>query len=317
MQHRAGYLLCALLTQSGFFSTFALELRDPESKVRDVVACPDVKVFLTVFWFDVCVDFNTYSYDVNFCYFRGFFMAFGLSLQLRFAAVLFLSVGMLSACSSSQYGEVYDPAETVNRGIFKFNNAVDEAVLEPVAKGYRAAVPQPARTGVRNALRNLKTPTILANNLLQADLTGAGNTLTRFFANTLFGLGGLVDVAGSEGVAYREEDFGQTLGVWGMGHGPYVVLPLFGPSSVRDTTGFIVDGYTDPVRIWLMNSDNEGWYYGRVAVATVDKREELLDVLSDLKRNSVDYYAAMRSAYIQKRDAQVRGNDDADLPDIP
>lgn len=244
-------------------------------------------------------------------------MAFGLSSQLRSAAVLFLSFGMLSACSSSQYGEVYDPAETVNRGIFKFNNAVDEAVLEPVAKGYRAAVPQPARTGVRNALRNLKTPTILANNLLQADLTGAGNTLTRFFANTLFGLGGLVDVAGSEGVAYREEDFGQTLGVWGMGHGPYVVLPLFGPSSVRDTTGFIVDGYADPVRIWLMNSDNEGWYYGRVAVATVDKREELLDVLSDLKRNSVDYYAAMRSAYIQKRDSQVRGNDDADLPDIP
>lgn len=244
-------------------------------------------------------------------------MAFGLSSQLRSAAVLFLSFGMLSACSSSQYGEVYDPAETVNRGIFKFNNAVDEAVLEPVAKGYRAAVPQPARTGVRNALRNLKTPTILANNLLQADLTGAGNTLTRFFANTLFGLGGLVDVAGSEGVAYREEDFGQTLGVWGMGHGPYVVLPLFGPSSVRDTTGFIVDGYADPVRIWLMNSDNEGWYYGRVAVATVDKREELLDVLSDLKRNSVDYYAAMRSAYIQKRDLQVRGNDDADLPDIP
>jgi len=133
----------------------------------------------------------------------------------------------------------------------------------------------------------------------------------------LFGFGGLVDVAGMEGVNYREEDFGQTLGVWGAGHGSYLVLPLLGPSSVRDTTGLLVDGYTDPVRLWLVNTDREGWYYGRVVVTSVDKREALLDVLSDLKKNSVDYYAAMRSAYIQKRDAQVRGNDDADLPDIP
>lgn len=248
---------------------------------------------------------------------QGYRMAIRFSSHLKLAAVLFLAMGTLSACSSSQYGEVYDPIEPVNRGIFKFNNAVDEAVLEPVAKGYRAVVPDPARTGVRNALRNLKTPTILANNLLQADLTGAGNTLTRFFANTLFGFGGVVDVAGAEGVVYQEEDFGQTLGVWGAGHGPYLVLPLFGPSSVRDTTGLVVDGYADPVRIWLMNSDNEGWYYGRVAVATIDKREELLDALSDLKRNSVDYYAAMRSAYVQKRASQVNGQDDADLPDIP
>ena len=107
------------------------------------------------------------------------------------------------------------------------------------------------------------------------------------------------------------------MGVWGAGHGPYLVLPLLGPSSVRDTTGLLVDGYTDPVRLWLVNTDREGWYYGRVVVTSVDKREALLDVLSDLKKNSVDYYAAMRSAYIQKRDAQVRGNDDADLPDIP
>ncbi|MCB1551374.1 MAG: VacJ family lipoprotein [Alphaproteobacteria bacterium] len=235
----------------------------------------------------------------------------------RLAFALVLSTGLLSACASSEYGGVSDPIEGVNRGIFKFNDAVDQAVLKPVAEGYRAVVPSPARTGVRNALRNLKTPTTLANNLLQADLTGAGDTLTRFFANTLFGFGGLVDVAGMEGVNYREEDFGQTLGVWGAGHGPYLVLPLLGPSSVRDTTGLLVDGYTDPVRLWLVNTDREGWYYGRVVVTSVDKREALLDVLSDLKKNSVDYYAAMRSAYIQKRDAQVRGNDDADLPDIP
>lgn len=233
------------------------------------------------------------------------------------AVTLLLSTALLSACASGQYDDVADPAEGVNRAIFKFNDTVDEAVVKPVAKGYRAAVPAPARTGVRNVLHNLKTPTILANNLLQADVKGAGDTLTRFMANTLFGFGGLVDVASHDGPAYKEEDFGQTLGVWGVGHGPYLVLPLMGPSSVRDTTGLLVDGYTDPVRLWLVNTDREAWYYGRVAVATVDKREELLDVLSDLKKNSVDYYAAVRSAYIQKRNAQVNGQQDSDLPDMP
>lgn len=244
-------------------------------------------------------------------------MGFELFLKTRKVLALVCCAGLLTACSSTEYGDVSDPLEGVNRGVFKFNDTVDTAVLEPVAKGYRTAVPAPARTGVRNALRNLKTPTILANNLLQADITGAGDTLTRFFANTLFGLGGFVDVASNGGPSYREEDFGQTLGVWGVDHGPYLVLPLLGPSSVRDTTGLVVDTYADPLRMWLMNTDRDGWYYGKVAVASVDKREELLDVLADLKKNSVDYYAAMRSAYIQKRDAQVRGNDDADLPDIP
>ncbi len=248
---------------------------------------------------------------------KGYSMTSGFARNLCLAVTMILTTGLLSACASQEYGGVSDPIEGVNRGIFKFNKVVDDAVMEPVAKGYRAAVPDPARTGVRNALRNLKTPTTLANNLLQADLSGAGNTLTRFFANTLFGLGGLIDVAAMDGVNYREEDFGQTLGVWGVGNGPYLVLPLLGPSSVRDTTGLLVDTYTDPVRLWLVNTDRHGWYYGRVAVASIDKREELLDVLSDLKKNSVDYYAAMRSAYIQKRDAQIRGNDDADLPDIP
>lgn len=247
-------------------------------------------------------------------------MLTGYVPQLKFGLVVLLSLfslGVLSACASNEYGEVADPIEGVNRGIFKFNDTVDVAVMEPVARGYRAAVPQPARTGVRNVLRNMKTPTILANNVLQADAKGFGDTLTRFFANTLFGFGGLVDVAGQEGVGYREEDFGQTLGVWGAGHGPYLVLPLFGPSSVRDTTGMLVDGYTDPVRLWLVNTDRDGWYYGRVVVASVDKREELLDVLADLKKNSVDYYAAVRSSYIQRREAMVRDREELDLPDIP
>ncbi len=236
-----------------------------------------------------------------------------LTLKTLLSAVAVLA---LSACASGPDGEIKDPIEGVNRGIFKFNDVVDTAVMKPVAKGYRAAVPQPARTGVRNFLHNLKTPQNLANNLLQGDLEGAGDTTTRFAANTIFGLGGIFDIAGKEGVKYEEEDFGQTLGVWGVGNSPYLVLPLFGPSSVRDATGMVVDSYTDPVRLYLTNTHNEGWYYAKVGVATIDKREELLDVLDDLKKNSIDYYAAVRSSYAQRREAQVRDQADSNLPDM-
>ena len=229
-----------------------------------------------------------------------------------------VTAALLSACSTARQGDVADPIEGLNRGIFKFNDAVDTAVLKPVAEGYRAGVPKPARVGVRNVLRNLKSPTVVANDVLQGNLTHAGNDVTRFFANTLFGLGGLIDVAGSEGVKYNEEDFGQTLGTWGVHSGPYLVLPFFGPSTVRDTTGLVVDAYTDPLRLWMSNTDRNAVNYGRFAVAAVDKREELLDVLADLKKNSIDYYAATKSAYIQKRAALVSNNGEgADLPDMP
>lgn len=235
----------------------------------------------------------------------------------------FTAVGLfLAACSTNGTGTrqdgISDPIEGVNRGIFKFNDVVDRAVLKPVAEGYRTGVPKPARVGVRNALRNLKSPQIVANDLLQGNLTGAGDGLTRFFVNTLFGLGGTIDVAGAEGVTYKEEDFGQTLGVWGAESGPYVVLPFFGPSSVRDTAGLAVDLYTDPVRLTLENTDHYVASYTRSTIAVVDKREELLDVLADLKKNSIDYYAATKSAYTQRRDSLISNNgQNADLPDMP
>jgi phospholipid-binding lipoprotein MlaA len=234
-------------------------------------------------------------------------------------ALSLLAAVSLSACASSSDGEIADPLEKMNRGIFAFNDTVDEAVLKPVAKGYRAAVPQPARTGVRNFLHNLKSPTIIANDLLQGNLTAACDDTTRMMANTLLGFGGLVDVGNMGGLKYREEDFGQTLGSWGMGHGFYLVLPLLGPSSGRDTVGMLADTYVDPVRLWLTNTDSEGWYYGRVALASVDKREDLLDVLEDLKKNSIDYYAALRSAYGQRREAQLHdvNPDDGAMPDMP
>ncbi len=246
-------------------------------------------------------------------------MAFADTKKFSTLALAVLAVFTLSGCASSADGEIADPIEGVNRGIFKFNDVVDTAVLEPVARGYRAGVPQPARKGVRNFLQNLKSPIVIGNNLLQGDLPGAGDATTRLFANSLFGFAGLVDVAGMEGVKYQEEDFGQTLGKWGLGHGPYLVLPLFGPSSVRDTAGMVVDGYADPIRIWLTNTNNEGWYYARAGVSAVDKREELLDVIADLRKNSIDYYAAMRSTYAQRRAALLNDEDAAsvNIPDIP
>lgn len=244
-------------------------------------------------------------------------MVYGLKKLVAFSAVGLL----LTACASTnKNGDgIADPGEKFNRGIFKFNDAVDTAVLEPVAKGYRAGVPKPARVGVRNALRNLKSPQIIANDLLQGNFTAAGDATTRFFANTFFGLAGTIDVAGSEGVAYQDADFGQTMGVWGVKTGPYVVLPLLGPSSARDTVGTAVDIYADPVRLVLENTDHYVLSYTRTALTVVDKREALLDVVADLKKNSIDYYAATRSAYTQRRAAQIAGNhsEDTQLPDMP
>lgn len=215
---------------------------------------------------------------------------------------------MLASCSTAQNadGTINDPFEGTNRGIFAFNKAVDHVVINPIVKGYRYVVPQPARTGVRNVLRNLRSPITLANDVLQGDVNGAGKDVLRFTVNTLIGVGGIFDVAGMEGYAYEQEDFGQTLGKWGVPHGPYLVLPILGPSSTRDYAGYLVDSFMDPLRWWLFNTDNEGWYYAKVGVEYLDLRESLMDTLNELERSSIDYYAAVRSIYYQRRDALVR-----------
>lgn len=216
---------------------------------------------------------------------------------------------VLGACSTnSEYreGSMTDPFESSNRTIFAFNKAVDKAVIHPVVKGYRFIVPEPGRKGLRNFLRNLKSPVTLANEVLQGDVDGAGKVVLRAVVNTLVGVGGVFDVAGSEGYEYEQEDFGQTLGAWGVGHGPYLVLPILGPSSARDYAGYIVDSFADPLRWYLFNIDEEGWYYAKVGVEYLDLRESLVDVLEELEKSSIDYYAAVRSTYYQRREALVR-----------
>jgi phospholipid-binding lipoprotein MlaA len=212
---------------------------------------------------------------------------------------------------------IRDPIEPVNRGIFAFNNLLDIAIIEPVAKVYNFLVPSFARDGVQNFMRNLNTPIIVANEFLQGDIKGVGVAAARFVINTTAGMGGLFDVAGTQGLPYSQEDFGQTLAVWGFGDGFYMVLPVIGPSSLRDTAGIAADSYADPVRLWAHNTDREWIYYTRVGLDGLDKRARLVKATEDLRRNSLDYYAAVRSAYVQKRQSLIRdaNSGSASIPD--
>lgn len=214
--------------------------------------------------------------------------------------------------------DVYDPLEGVNRTTLKINEAADKVILEPVAKGYRKFTPSAARIVIRNFLRNLRSPVVIGNQLLQGDLEGAGNATARVVINTLAGFGGILDLAEQGGIPYEPEDFGQTLAVWGLSDGMYVMLPLLGPSTLRDATGTLVDSYADPLRIYLFNIEEKHLHYTRVGANIISKREELIDVIDDLRRNSFDYYAAVRSAYYQNRRALINDQSpNATAPDIP
>ncbi|MCB9990353.1 MAG: VacJ family lipoprotein [Rhodospirillales bacterium] len=230
-------------------------------------------------------------------------------LTLCLAAFMCLMIAGCTTNPQTADGEIYDPLEDMNRSVFEANDALDQAVARPIAQAYRSVTPKLVRESVRNFLRNLRTPINMANNILQGDIEGAAGDLSRFVMNTSIGIGGLFDVAADTGLEYEHEDFGQTLGVWGIAHGPYLVLPVIGPSSFRDATGILVDTFADPVRLYLYNTDQEEWYYARVVATGIDKREELLDALDDLRANSFDYYAAIRSAYMQKREAMLRDDD--------
>ena len=239
------------------------------------------------------------------------------------------AVLLLSSCSHSMPGddpvmagdvEISDPFEGTNRAIFAFNKVVDDNVIHPVAKGYNAVLPKPVRTGVDNVLHNLKSPVTFANQALQGDVGGAANVLVRAVVNTLVGVGGIFDVAAAEGIPYEGEDFGQTMAKWGIGHGPYLVVPIIGPSSMRDYVGYAVDSFADPLRWYLFNVDKDEIYYGKVGVEYLALRASLVDTLEDLQKSSIDYYAATRSAYYQHREALVNDKDPlagggADIPD--
>lgn len=212
-----------------------------------------------------------------------------------------------------------DPLEGLNRGIFEFNRVVDGVFIKPAAQIYRSVLPQEAQDGIRNFLRNLRSPLILLNNLLQGDMQAAGNTIGRFLLNTTAGLGGVMDLAAERGIPYRGEDFGQTLAVWGVGDGPYLMLPILGPSNVRDTSGMVAEWFVDPVNLYLDEEGLEWLIYVRAGLTGIDARARSIDVLNELERTSLDYYAAIRSLYRQQRTNDIRNSrpsDDEGRPNL-
>lgn len=212
-----------------------------------------------------------------------------------------------------------DPIEGLNRFIFAFNEFLYAIVLRPLAEIYVLVVPDPARDGVRNFLTNLRTPVVLANDLLQGEGDRAWITTQRFFINSTVGVGGLFDVAKGWGLEGHKEDLGQTFAVWGVPDGFYLVLPILGPSNPRDAAGKFLDSFLDPLSYYLTNTDREEYDIARSVTLGVDEYSRVMDQLQKLQDTSVDYYAALRSISRQKRAADIRNGEVKDgvpLPDL-
>lgn len=195
-----------------------------------------------------------------------------------------------------------DPFESLNRGIYSFNEAVDTVLLKPVAQAYRGIVPEYGRERVSNVLTNLKQPIVFANSVLQGDPQNAFSSFWSFVLNSTFGVAGIFDFTGAAtDLHVRKEDFGQTLGVWGFGSGAYIVLPILGPSSARDALGLGVDTVGDPFN-WGSNE----FVITRAVVTAIDARADTIELVDDVNKTSLDPYATFRSAYLQKRESQVK-----------
>lgn len=222
-------------------------------------------------------------------------------MQTKLKALLLATLlgGMLSGCASTANN---DPLEGLNRGVYKFNDVADKAVIKPVAGAYKAVVPSPVRSGVNNFFSNLNTFVSVINDLLQFKFNKAAEGAGRFVINTTFGVAGLIDVASMDGIEKRNEDFGQTLGHWGVGSGAYVVLPFLGPSTLRDTAGLVVDlAAFDPIGY----VDEPATRNSLLAVKFIDRRSQYLPASDLLDEAALDPYAFMRDAYFQRRNSQI------------
>jgi phospholipid-binding lipoprotein MlaA len=204
---------------------------------------------------------------------------------------------VLAGCAAGPKANPADPFERVNRAIYGFNERIDKAVLEPVARGYRFALPAFVRTGVGNVFSNVSEVRNVLNNTLQGKFTDAYSDFGRLAINSTLGLLGFFDIASEAGIERHQEDFGQTLGVWGFAQGPFIMLPLFGPSTVRDTAGWGVDIYSDPARL-VDPTRAQNQIRG---VRIVQRRSELLDAKKIIDAVALDEYQFVRDAYLQRR----------------
>lgn len=231
---------------------------------------------------------------------------------LSFTALI--AAPLLAGCVTTPGGvseAELDRFEKTNRAIYSFNKGVDTAVIKPVTQGYRAVVPGIARRGVSNALDNVDEPLSFINAVLQGKFKVAFRAVDRFMINSTFGVAGLFDHATEMGLPKQEEDFGQTLAAWGVGSGPYIMLPLLGPSTLRDTVGFGVDSVTDP---WPKFQKHVAGLNGteRIGVTAgeaIDLRSRLIDTADPLLATALDEYATVRAAYLQQRLSDIYDGD--------
>ena len=218
----------------------------------------------------------------------------------------------LAACATPRAGDLdqaaLDPWEKTNRRIFALNNGIDRYALRPAADVYRAVVPKPARNGIHNALSNYNEPLNFTNAVLQGKISGAFRVLDRFIVNSTVGLGGLVDVATEAGRPEEQHDYGQTFAVWGVQSGPFLMLPLFGPSTVRDGVGTVLDLVANPAdlsRNWIANP-GIFWRIGQASTQVVDLRARVSDQGADkMMADSLDAYTLVKSAWLQRRVSQI------------
>ena len=222
--------------------------------------------------------------------------------------ILLLMLGLLANCASSPDTvgkQEDDPFESINREIFAFNDNADKYIIGPIAHTYRDVVPDPVRDSIRNFLLNLKQPLSAINATLQGDFIRGASAIGRFTINSTVGILGLFDVANYIGLEPINEDAGQTLGAWGVEPGPYIVLPLLGPSSTRDLIGKVGDWLIDPVGLYLIRQDHEDILIATNVTQAIDTRVELDGVIEGSRKNSLDPYAIIRTMYLQRRAQQI------------
>jgi phospholipid-binding lipoprotein MlaA len=229
-----------------------------------------------------------------------------------------LALATLTACATkppasqpdalAEYNQTNDPLEPTNRVFYKINEGLDTVILRPAAEAFVHVVPAPVRTGIHNVLSNLGTPVQLGNDMLEGKPRRAGDTTMRFLINTTVGVFGIFDVAKKWGYPNHDADFGMTMAVWGVPEGPFLFLPVLGPSDPRDAAGFGIDIALDPFT-WIGTGPNHpGWTafsWSRYGLNAIDARERVLDATDSIKKTALDPYATFRSLYRQHRHAQI------------
>jgi phospholipid-binding lipoprotein MlaA len=213
-----------------------------------------------------------------------------------------------------------DPYESFNRKVWWVDIKLYHYFLRPVALGYRDYTPQVLQTATGNILRNLKTPLIMVNNLLQGNFSLFGDNFARLALNTTLGLGGMIDVGSKANLPYKEADLGQTFGAWGIDSGPYLVLPILGPSDPRDGIAYGIEAFGDPFSLEMRAHGYDDAVYLRAGVQIIDDQAQIVDQYDEMEKNSLDFYAAVRSLYQQSRAGMVQaakgGGNNAPVPSI-